>query len=249
MGFWVITLVIVKRERVASSAREHVISHLNVRGMKSCATIVVKHVVSVPSVPSQSKRRGRWSSRIISFEVCVFINSTHLIEIVDTSATYSFISLSCVERLSLVLTLLLRGMFIDTPTDGSVATSLVCAKCPVNFGHVEFELDLVCLPLVNMDVIFGKDWMSSFSVDINFLTKSITFSKPVDGKFLTAEQVKKFLDGEASVFMMFVSLKVSVENGVGDFIGIKNRNKILEGLKRRFGIFIEIKNIFNTIFY
>jgi len=101
-----------------------------------------------------------------------FINSTHLI-------ANSFISVSCVKRLNLVVTPLLREMVIDTPASGSVTTSLVCAKCPVNFGNVDFELDLVCLSLKHMDVIFGMDWMLSFGVSINCLTKSITFSKPV----------------------------------------------------------------------
>ncbi|KEH17266.1 hypothetical protein MTR_0028s0230 [Medicago truncatula] len=70
---------------------------------------------------------------------------------------------------------------------------VVCVKCPVNFGNVDLELDLVCLPL-----------------NINCLTKSVTFSKPVeelDRKFLTVEQVKKSLDGKACVFMMFASLE------------------------------------------
>jgi hypothetical protein len=91
---------------------------------------------------------------------------------------------------------------------------VVCVKVPV-----DFEPDLVCLPLKHMDMFFGMDWMLSFGVNINCLTNSITFSKPVaeeGGKFLTAEQVKKSLDGEASVFMMFASLKVSSEKGVGD---------------------------------
>jgi len=148
-----------------------------------------------------------------------FINSTPLIAIINTGATHSFIASSCVERLGLVVTPLLCGMVIDTPTNGSVTTSLVCAKCPVNFGCVDFELDLVCLWLKHMDVIFGMDWMLTFGVNITWLTKSVTFSKPVDevgGKFLTAEQVKKSLDGEASVLMMFASLKESSEKGVGD---------------------------------
>jgi len=95
-----------------------------------------------------------------------------------------------------------------------VTTSLVCAKCPVNFGCVDFELDFVYLPLKHIDVIFRMDWMLTFGININCLTKSVTFSKPVDEvgeKFLTAEQVKKSLDGEASVFMMFASLKESRE--------------------------------------
>ncbi len=62
-----------------------------------------------------------------------FINSTHLIAIIDIGVTHSFISSSCVERLGLVVTPLSRGMVIDTPANGSVPTSLVCANCPVSF--------------------------------------------------------------------------------------------------------------------
>ena len=75
------------------------------------------------------------------------------------------------------------------------------------------------LPLKHMDVIFGMDWMLTFGFNINYLTNSVTFSKPVaeeSGRFLTAEQVKKSLDGEASVFMMFASLKESSEKRVGE---------------------------------
>ena len=125
-----------------------------------------------------------------------------------------------VESLGLVVTSLLRGMVIDTPTNGSVTTSLVCVKCPVSFGCVDFELDLVCLPLKYMDVIFGMDWMLTFGVNINCLTKSVTFSKPVEevgGKFLTAEQVKKSLNDEASVFMMFASLTLPTYRQRGKF--------------------------------
>ena len=149
-----------------------------------------------------------------------FINSTPLIAIIDTGDTHSFISASCVERLNLVVTSLLRRIVIDTPASGLVTTSLVCAKCPVNFGNVDFELDLVCLPLKHMDVIFGMDWMLSFGVSINCLTKSITFSKPVNelgGKFLTAEKVKKSLDGEACVSMIFASLKESSEKRISEW--------------------------------
>jgi len=96
---------------------------------------------------------------------------------------------------------------------------VVCVKV-----HVDFELDLVCLPLKHIDVIFGMDWMLSFGVSINCLTKSITFSKPVDelgGKFLTAKQVKKSSDGEVCVFMMFASLKESSEKGIVDLLVVQ----------------------------
>jgi len=96
---------------------------------------------------------------------------------------------------------------------------VICVKVPV-----DFELDLVCLPLKHMDVIFGMNWMLSFGVNINCLTKSVTFSKPVaevGGKFLTAEKMNKSLDGEACVFMMFASLKESSEKGIGDLSAVQ----------------------------
>lgn len=61
--------------------------------------------------------------------------------------------------------------------------------------------------------------MLSFGININCLTKSITFSKRLDrvgDKFLSVEQVKKYFDGEACVFRMFALLKERVEKGVGD---------------------------------
>jgi len=61
--------------------------------------------------------------------------------------------------------------------DGEAQLIVGCAKCPVHFGNFEFELDLVCLPLKHMYVIFEMDWMLTFGVSINCLTKSITFSK------------------------------------------------------------------------
>lgn len=84
---------------------------------------------------------------------------------------------------------------------------------------MDFELNLVCFPLSHMDVIFGIDWMLSSGVSINCLTKSITFSKRLDRvgeNFLSAKQVKKSLDGEAYVFMMFSLLKECIEKGVDD---------------------------------
>jgi len=72
--------------------------------------------------------------------------------------------------------------------------------------------------------------MLTFGVNINCLTKSVPFSKSVDevgGMFLIAEQVKKSLGGEASVFMMFASLKESLVKGVGDLSVVQEFSEVL----------------------
>ena len=52
---------------------------------------------------------------------------------------------------------MLRGMTIDTPINGSMTTSLVCLNCSLNFGDVGFKMDLICLPLEHMDIIFSMN--------------------------------------------------------------------------------------------
>lgn len=53
----------------------------------------------------------------------------------------------------------------------------------------------------------------------------MTFSKKVDevgGKFLTMDQMKRSLDSEVCVFMMFALLKVGDEKGVGDSLVVRD---------------------------
>jgi len=71
-----------------------------------------------------------------------FINNTPLLAIIDIGVKYSFISLGCAKHFNLVMSPMLRGMVIDTPTNGSVTTSLVCLNFPFNFGDVDFKMDL-----------------------------------------------------------------------------------------------------------
>lgn len=54
-----------------------------------------------------------------------FINGVSLIGMFDISATYSFISLDCIDKLNLKVYFMIGGMVIDIPVNGSVTTSLV----------------------------------------------------------------------------------------------------------------------------
>lgn len=72
-----------------------------------------------------------------------FINGIPLVTIIDTSATYSFISTGCVKKLDLVVSSMNGSMVIDTPVSGSVTTSLVCLNCPLTIYGRDFGIDLV----------------------------------------------------------------------------------------------------------
>ncbi|XP_020207915.1 uncharacterized protein LOC109792873 [Cajanus cajan] len=109
---------------------------------------------------------------------------------------------------------------VETPTGGSVSTSYVCLKCPLSIDGINFMVDLICLPLSQLDVILGMDWLSSNHVLLNCADKSIVFGKPIEKvskDYLTANQVKVSLQEDAQVYMLLASLNSESNVLVNEF--------------------------------
>lgn len=51
------------------------------------------------------------------------------------------------------------SMILDTPTLDLITTLRVCLNCPLTIYGKNFGVDLVCLPLRNLDVILGMKWL------------------------------------------------------------------------------------------
>ena len=79
----------------------------------------------------------------------------------DSGATNSFVSLSYVLKLNLSVSFVL--------------TSQCALKCLLKVENRSFVLDLICLPLDDIDVILGMDWLSSNWVFLNCSERSISF--------------------------------------------------------------------------
>ena len=127
-------------------------------------------------------------------EVLVSFNSTPLIAIIDTGVTHYFIAIDCAKRLGLFMSDMNGEMVVETPAKGSVTTSLVCLSCPVSMFSRDFEVDLVCLPLVGMDVIFGMNWLEYNRVLINCFNKTVHFLSAEEEsrvEFLSTKQMKQ----------------------------------------------------------
>ena len=98
------------------------------------------------------------------------------------------------------------SMLIETPANGSVTTTFVCLKCPLSIYGKSFLMDLVCLPLHQIDVILGMNWLEFNYVHINCFAKTVEFPEFGDRgelMFLSAKQVDELLEDEA---VMFASL-------------------------------------------
>ena len=64
---------------------------------------------------------------------------------------------------------------VETLASGSMLTFDVCLNCPVEISGRTFLIDLICLPLSQIDVILGMDWLSSNHVLLNYFDKTVVF--------------------------------------------------------------------------
>ncbi|GAU49783.1 hypothetical protein TSUD_369070 [Trifolium subterraneum] len=138
-----------------------------------------------------------------------FIHDTPLIAIIDTGATHSFISMDCMKRLNIPVYEMSGCMNIETPANGSVITRLVCRNCPVSVFSRHFGMDLVCIPLSGIDVIFGMNWLVFNQVHINCCEKTVIFPKSEGSlSLMNGGEVKESLNDHGGLFMVFGSLKL-----------------------------------------
>lgn len=84
----------------------------------------------------------------------------------DSGATYLFISTSCAEILGFEIVDLNNKLTITTPSGERMVACSVCADCPVILENRRFLVDLVVLPLKDLDVILGMDWLSANDVNL-----------------------------------------------------------------------------------
>ncbi|XP_058766909.1 uncharacterized protein LOC131640525 [Vicia villosa] len=143
-----------------------------------------------------------------------FINNIEFVSIISTGVTHLFISLDCATMLGLQLSSMDGSMIIDTPASGSVTTTFVCKGCPLTIFDKIFVMDLVCLPLHQIDVIIGMNWLEFNYVHINCYNNTSRFPKFGDNgelMLLTAKQVSGFIRDEVVMFAMFASLPSDCE--------------------------------------
>lgn len=140
---------------------------------------------------------------------------------IDMGATHSFISLDCAIKLNLQVSYIVEIIVIDTLTNGLVTTSWVCLNFTLTIYGKDFCIDLVYLPLSQLDVILRMNYLEFNHVHINYFDKSVMFIEFGVGEnqiFMEAKQVEESLKEGARVFMMFASFKAESKVVFGDLL-------------------------------
>ena len=88
------------------------------------------------------------------------IHNTRVITLFDSRATHSFISYRCVRDLGIATANLPYKLNVSTPTRTHITASHICLNCKVYFDDVCIPFDFICLPMHDVDIILGMDWLS-----------------------------------------------------------------------------------------
>jgi len=126
----------------------------------------------------------------------------------DSGVTHYFVSNACVERLGLPVCELQCELAVSTPASGLVRTSSLCARCPVEVEGRRYKVNLICLPLQELEVILGMDWLSANHILIDCREKRLLFPNSKESELLSSQGVLKELRGGAQCFVIFTHLEV-----------------------------------------
>ena len=102
-----------------------------------------------------------------------------------------------------------------------ILTSDVCLKCDVQFDNWCSTLDLICLPLHDIDRIIGMDWMSSNHALLNCLNKTISllvcstnYVSSIGSPCLNIVWTKSYFRDNCEGVLVFFSMQVEVEKDI-----------------------------------
>ena len=125
----------------------------------------------------------------------------------DSEATHSFVSNACVGRLGLPVCELQCELAVSTPALGLVRTSSLCARCPVEVEGRRYKVNLICLPLQELEVILGMDWLSANRILIDCREKRLLFPNSEEPELLSSQGFMRELRGGTQCFVIFTRLE------------------------------------------
>jgi len=76
---------------------------------------------------------------------------------------------------------------VYAPTNILIITSLACTNCHIFVRNTYFSINLICLPLPHLDIVFGMDLLSSNHVLLNYHDKILIFESHIGEIFYSKE--------------------------------------------------------------
>jgi len=97
---------------------------------------------------------------------------------------------------------------VSIPASGLVRTSSLCARCSVEVEGRKYKVNMICLPLIELELMLGMDWLSANRILIDCQEKKLLFPDLEEAELLTSQGVVKELQAGAQCYIVFTHLAV-----------------------------------------
>ena len=95
---------------------------------------------------------------------------------------------------------------VSTLASGLVRTSSLCARCPVEVEGRKYKVNLICLPLQDLEVILGMDWLFANRILIDCRENKLLFPDLEEPGLVSSQGVMKELHDGAQCYIIFTHL-------------------------------------------
>ncbi|XP_020972948.1 uncharacterized protein LOC107633113 [Arachis ipaensis] len=117
---------------------------------------------------------------------CTRGRNPNAVALYDTVASHSFISFDKVEELGLRVSELAFELHVHT-LHQMVMTRSGCRQVGFELEGRDFVHDLICLPMIGLEMILGFDWLSKNQVLLDFFERTIQFMSEGENGAVVAE--------------------------------------------------------------
>jgi len=78
----------------------------------------------------------------------------------------------------------------------------MCVECPVIIDGRGYKINMICIPLKDLEVILGMDWLSANHILINCGQKKLIFPKLEGMQVILAQQFEREIQEDAKCFIV-----------------------------------------------
>ena len=93
-------------------------------------------------------------------------------------------------------------LVVSTPTEGIIVTSSMCVECPRIIYGQKYKINMIFIPLKDLEVILGMDWLFANHTLIYCGRKKLIFPKLEEMQVISAQQFEREIQEGAKCFML-----------------------------------------------
>jgi hypothetical protein len=113
----------------------------------------------------------------------ILVNSTPATVLFDSGSSHSFISNKCVADHKMLKLEIKKPILVKSPR-GKIRATYMCPKVSLDIKGANFEVNLVVLELMEIDVVLGRGWLTACHGEIDCTQHSVSLTTPSGDRFV-----------------------------------------------------------------